>query len=70
MNIAIAHYLTKYGIDSILFRTHKEMGQLPFITNSLLETAGVPEPDVEGEEATEEAYWIETYPIEDLPLLE
>ena len=70
MNIAVICYYTKHGTDVVFARTrHKPAApflsvvrvDLPPITNGLLNAIGVPDPDVEGEDATEEAWYYGVY---------
>ena len=68
MKLAVCCYDTHWGTDHILFRTEVEdLAHLPPITNALLETAGVNDSDVEGDDCTEDASWESLLSIEELP---
>ena len=64
MNIAVLHYDSKHGTDTILFVTEKtETKDLPRITKNLLHRAGVFDPFSEDESAE----WVHILPVDQLP---
>ncbi len=70
MNIAVGLYETKHGTDAILFATlAKTPGELPAMTNTILESVGVCEPDIEGDDAAETFTWENVVSVGDLPIL-
>lgn len=70
MQIAIGTYTTKHGTEAIAFATlAKTLDALPKMTNKVLEDSGALEPDVEGEDATEDFAWAMVAALDDLPIL-
>ena len=54
----------------VLFRTEAfGIGNLPPLTNKLLASAGVPYPEIEGENAPDSAEWIRCSPLEALTII-
>lgn len=69
MYIAVLHYTTKFGTETLIFRTDTiDITKLPEITNDLLLEGGVADPElgiVEGEKAE----WLYILLVSDIPLI-
>lgn len=73
MKLLQLKYHTEYGNDTILVQTNitnwDEIHELPPFTNKLLESWGILDADVEGENCTEEIYPYQLIDIDMLPEL-